>query len=345
MGEEDNKLQIHPLDYVICLRKYISGGTSNQILEDLCWRNVLEKFGNEVAEEISKQLEIELNIIKSMDDVAYLYLAHRDFLKSHNIKSWQIAYEAPVEASLVNYLLDISEINPLDKQNHLYHQMFMGVQGNKIPNFVSKFKEVDLISRLMDSTGVSVSLKDVNLNNYQIYLKIMGISLSESVWFGKGESLFKEGKITEQQIISSREDLLEVLLAKEIPFEVAYTITEHVRKGHGLTVDEKELLYRNGFTTEYVDYLTEIKYLCSRTQAINRVNYSLRALYYKANYPKEFYKVFCEMLEHKGTKSSIVKKACEEIEFAEILSSTPKLALDEFMDCLVEYEKYRGMMS
>lgn len=343
MGEKDNNLQIHPLEYLTCLRKYISGGTSNQILEDLCWQNLLEKFEDEDTEEISKQLELELNIIKSMDDVAYLYLAHRNFLKCHDIKPWQIIYEAPVEASLVNYLLDISEINPLDKRHLLYHQMFMGVQGNKIPNFVFKFKEIDLISRLMDSTGISVSLEDVNLNNYQIYLKIVGISLSESVRLGRGESLFKEGKITEQQIISSREDLLEVLLEKEISFEVAYTITEHLRKGYGLTLDEKELLYRNSLSTEYVDYLTEIKYLCSRTQAISRVNYSLRALYYKANYPKEFYKVYCEMLEHKGTESSIFKKACEEIEFVEILFSTPNLSLNEYMDCLAEYEKYREM--
>lgn len=63
------------------------------------------------------------------------------------------------------------------------------------------------------------------------YVKCYGLKHSTDAWTDNQELLFKEGAVKFDELLGNREDVYEYLLDRGIEKEMAYTITEYVRKG------------------------------------------------------------------------------------------------------------------
>lgn len=129
---------------------------------------------------------------------------------------------------------------------------------------------------------------------FDTLIRISGLSHGTGVWTENGENLIKKGKSI-SDIISCRDDVMLFLLRKGIDRETAYKISERIRKGKGLTVDQYFDLRKYGLEKWRLNSWNKIKYLFPRAHAASYVLCAYRIAYYKAHYPQAFYKASAQI--------------------------------------------------
>lgn len=140
---------------------------------------------------------------------------------------------------------------------------------------------------------------------------ISSFSHGSDVWLLNAEKLIKDDGIKVSEAISNRADLYNYLVEKGIEKNIAYDITEFVRKGkaskgRSLWInirnrykelneqwDEyKEIMIKHDIPLWYIKSARKISYMFPKAHAISYVINAFKIAWYKVYYPEAFYKVY-----------------------------------------------------
>lgn len=135
-------------------------------------------------------------------------------------------------------------------------------------------------------------LVDTRPNTFGELVRISGLSHGANVWTNNAQNLVKDKVATLKEIISTRDDIMNYLISKNLIPKHAFTIMERVRKGKGLTDENIEEMKENNVPNWYIDSCQKIEYMFPKAHAAAYVMLSFRIAYYKINYPEAFYATY-----------------------------------------------------
>lgn len=107
----------------------------DEILRDICEKALSSKYMN-ITPEIKQRLEWELEAIKSSNS-AYMFIQIKDVFDRLGLLPFQASSRGAVGSSIVAYLCDISEVDPIKAKLSPY--FFFGINGDKEPDIDLNF--------------------------------------------------------------------------------------------------------------------------------------------------------------------------------------------------------------
>ena len=156
-------------------------------------------------------------------------------------------------------------------------------------------------------------LKQVKIRNFNDLVCVSALSHGTGTWTNNAEYVIKKFDISIDMLVSNRADVMNYLMKKNIDKEKAYDITEFLKKGYCYNAtyiysqkdfleewkakwkEYNEILEEHHIPQYYIDSFERIKYLFSKAHSICMAEIAFRIAWYKAHYPKEFYKLYFEI--------------------------------------------------
>lgn len=162
--ENTNKIA-DQIEYVKPIENVILGYNESgdfEKLEEICFEGLKKIYGpdttiDNVAADVKDRLLSELSLIKEMGS-AYYYLWFYELLNRNNVNIAQYNLRGCGAGMLVNYLLGISHVNPLDTEVPLYSEFFTGINGSKLPDIDMNVDSV-IWAQMMESTMTLPNVK------------------------------------------------------------------------------------------------------------------------------------------------------------------------------------------
>ena len=134
-------------------------------------------------------------------------------------------------------------------------------------------------------------LVDIKPAKFSELISISGLSHGTDVWLGNAREIISQGKKL-SDTIGCRDDIMLQLIHKGLPPKTAIKIMEAVRKGRGLTPDDKEIMKKNKVPDWYIESCIKIKYLFPKAHAAAYVMMAFRIAWYKVYHPVAFYTAY-----------------------------------------------------
>ncbi len=135
-------------------------------------------------------------------------------------------------------------------------------------------------------------LMDTRPTTMEELVRIAGLSHGTDVWLNNAQTLVLNGTATLSQVICTRDDIMNYLMACGCEPSISFKTMESVRKGKGLTDDMKAAMLTQNVPAWFIDSCEKIKYMFPRAHAVAYVMMSYRIAYYKVHEPKAFYAVY-----------------------------------------------------
>ena len=123
-------------------------------------------------------------------------------------------------------------------------------------------------------------------------VRIAGLTHGTDVWLNNAEPLVTNKIARLNEVICTRDDIMNYLIAHGMPASMSFSIMERVRKGRGLLPEMEEAMEENKIPAWFIDSCHKIKYMFPRGHAVAYAMMSFRIAYYKVHYPREFYAVY-----------------------------------------------------
>lgn len=153
-----------------------------------------------------------------------------------------------------------------------------------------------------DSDFVRNMILEIKPTCFEDLVKISGLAHGTYVWTDNAQELIKNETATLNEVIACRDDIMNYLIEQGADRHTAFSIMEFVRKGRANNdtwieqwQEYKTKMLEYNIPDWYIKSCEKIKYLFPRAHAVNYVMNSFRLAYYKAHYPKEFYKTYFEV--------------------------------------------------
>lgn len=179
--------------------------------------------------------------------------------------------------AMIKHLEELTKVNskdiPLDDQKTL--ELFNALDTKGIPEFSHVYVK-------------NVVMPHIGQFTFDNLIRISGACHGTGVWDENGSKLIQDGK-TISEITSCRDDVMLYLVSQDVDRNEAYTISERIRKGKGLTEIQYSELLDMGVERWRLDSWNKIKYSFPRAHAASYVWYAYKIAYYKAHFPLEFY--------------------------------------------------------
>jgi DNA polymerase-3 subunit alpha (Gram-positive type) len=147
-----------------------------------------------------------------------------------------------------------------------------------IPEFGTKFVRQMLVDTQPTTIGELV--------------RIAGLSHGTDVWLNNAQELVMNGTANLRQVICTRDDIMNYLVARGMDATEAFYIMESVRKGKGLKDDWEKDMRALPVPEWFIDSCKKIKYMFPRAHAVAYVMMSLRIAYFKVHQPRAFYATY-----------------------------------------------------
>ncbi len=123
-------------------------------------------------------------------------------------------------------------------------------------------------------------------------VRIAGLSHGTDVWLNNAQDLVMNGTATLRQVICTRDDIMNYLVARGMDETEAFYIMESVRKGKGLKEEWEKDMRALNVPEWFIDSCKKIKYMFPRAHAVAYVMMALRIAYFKVHHPRAFYATY-----------------------------------------------------
>ena len=140
-----------------------------------------------------------------------------------------------------------------------------------IPEFGTKFVRQMLLDTMPTTIGELI--------------RISGLSHGTDVWINNAHDLIKSGTATLRDVICTRDDIMNYLIAHGMDATEAFYIMESVRKGRGLKEDQEKAMKALAVPQWFIDSCKKIKYMFPKAHAVAYVTMALRIAYFKVHHP------------------------------------------------------------
>ena len=159
-------------------------------------------------------------------------------------------------------------------------EQIMGCQVGSlgIPEFGTKFVRQILVETAPTTVGELI--------------RICGLSHGTDVWLNNAQAVIKNGQATLREVICTRDDIMNYLVAKGMDATESFTIMESVRKGKGLKEPWEKSMRAAGVPEWFIDSCQKISYMFPKAHAVAYVMMALRIAFFKVHHPRAFYATY-----------------------------------------------------
>ena len=153
----------------------------------------------------------------------------------------------------------------------------------------------------MDSEYIRTIAREMNVETFTDVVQLLCLAHGTGVWEGNMEELICCCGFTKDNILASREDIFECLLALGFSRDEAFQITEYVRKGQARNKTEKWMQYKKKMievdAPEYfIDACEKVRYMFPRACAYIYALHIWWLAWFKLYFPLEFQRTRIELL-------------------------------------------------
>ncbi|WP_028552737.1 hypothetical protein [Paenibacillus sp. UNC451MF] len=138
---------------------------------------------------------------------------------------------------------------------------------------------------------VRAMLEETQPKSYSDLLQISGLSHGNGTWEANAQDLLKSGEHSLQSVIACRDDVMFNLINWGVGHDMAFLVSDNVRKGLGISGEWVKELEVN-VPSWFIESCQKMKYLFPKAHAVTYVISAIRYAYYKLYYPLEFYAVY-----------------------------------------------------
>ncbi len=195
---------------------------------------------------------------------------------------------------MVKHLQDMTGVDPMsielgDKQTL---SIFTSLDALKIKNPDYKFSHGTYAIPEFGTNFTRQMLDDIQPTTVSALIKMSGFSHGTAVWTGNAQDLIRNKVATIDEVISSRDDIMNYLILKGLPNRDAFKIMETVRKNRQLSDEQLNMMKEHDVPAWYIKSCETLEYLFPRAHASAYVMMSIRMAWYKVYYPVEFYAAY-----------------------------------------------------
>lgn len=227
------------------------------------------------------------------DNTSGVITTHFDYhsISGRLLKLDILGHDVP---TIIRMLQDITEVDPrnipLDDKETI--KIFTGIESL---NILDKEYDLEVGTLGIPEFGtkfVRQMLIDTKPTTFAELVRISGLSHGTDVWVNNAQDLVRQNIAELKDVISTRDDIMNYLILKGLPAKDAFKIMEKVRKGKGLTEEDKALMKENDVPQWYIESCMKIKYMFPKAHAVAYVMMSFRLAYFKVHYPLAFYATY-----------------------------------------------------
>lgn len=135
-------------------------------------------------------------------------------------------------------------------------------------------------------------LDDIEPRTISALIKMAGLAHGTGVWKGNAQDLILNKTASVDEIITTRDDIMNYLISLGMENSRAFSIMEKVRKNKSLSAEDVSLMKKHGVPDWYLKSCETLEYLFPRAHAAAYVMMSLRLAWFKINHPLEFYAAY-----------------------------------------------------
>lgn len=153
----------------------------------------------------------------------------------------------------------------------------------------------------MDSELIRTIVRKMKVETFTDVVQLLCLAYGTGVWKGNMDELFCRKRFTKNNILASREDIFECLLALGFVREEAFQIAEYVRKGKAGNKTEKWMQYKKRLIeadapTYFIDACEKVRYMFPRAHAYIYALHIWWLAWFKLYFPLEFQQVYIEVI-------------------------------------------------
>lgn len=226
--------------------------------------------------------------------------------KSSNVLTTHFTYRAVDETilkldllghdtpSIIRMLEDLTGFDPadIDLSDKKTMSIFSNQDALELKEEISEKNVGTLGIPEFGTNFVRQMLCDTRPTSMGELFRISGLSHGTEVWLTNAQDLINSGEAVLGEVICTRDDIMSFLISKGLDSNDAFLIMESVRKGRGLTDEQKEKMLKLDLPSWYIDSCLKIKYMFPKAHATAYVLMSFRIAYFKVHYPTAFYSTY-----------------------------------------------------